>query len=141
MKQLLMFILLATTLCWMMFAPVYKHVYILRQALLQQEVDYLLEVGTSGQYGYISPALIEQSRTRLKKFGLETAQLVYEARSTLGQAVSSPSQRVPRGEGIALTISYPVDGLFAIDGLIGVGAPNQQRITAYGVQMSEYVQP
>lgn len=141
MKQLLMFILLASTLCWTMFAPVYKHVYILRQALLQQEVDYLLEVGTSGQYGYISSALIEQSRTRLRDFGLESAQLVYEARSTSGQAVTSSSQRVPRGEGIALTISYPVDNLFAIDGLIGVRAPHQQRITAYGVQMSEYVQP
>ena len=141
MKQLLMFILLASTLCWTMFAPVYKHVYILRQALLQQEVDYLLEVGTSGQYGYISSALIEQSRARLRDFGLESAQLVYEARSTSGQAVTSSSQRVPRGEGIALTISYPVDNLFAIDGLFGVRAPHLQRITAYCVQMSEYVQP
>jgi len=141
MKQLLIFILLASTLCWTMFAPVYKHVYILRQALLQQEVDYLLEVGTSGQYGYISPALIEQSRARLTSFGLESTQLVYEARSTLGQAVSSSSQRVPRGEGIALTVSYPMEGLFAIDGLIGVRAPQKQQITAYGVQMSEYVQP
>lgn len=141
MKQLLIFILLATTLCWMMFAPVYKHVYIMRQALLQQEVDYLLEVGTSGQYGYISQMLIDQSRERLKGFGLEPSQLVYEAKSTLGQSVLTSSERVPRGEGIALTISYPVEGLFAIDELIGVQAPDKQRITAYGVQMSEYVQP
>lgn len=139
MKQLLMFVLLATTLCWVMFAPVYKHVYILRQALLQQEVDYLLEVGASGQYGYISASHIDQSRARLESFGLDAAQLVYEARSTTGQSANSASQPVPRGEGISLTISYPVDGLFMIDQLVGVRPPSQQHIKAYGVQMSEYV--
>lgn len=139
MKQLLMFVLLAAILCWVLFAPVYKHVYIMRQALLQQEVDYLLEVGTSGQYGYIAPALIEQSRARLAKFGLNSGQLVYEARSTLGQSAVSAAAPVPRGEGISLTISYPVGNLFAIDRLIGVHPPKQQHITAYGMQMSEYV--
>lgn len=141
MKQLLAFILLTTILCWVMFAPVYKHTYIMRQALLQQEVDYLLEVSTSGQYGYLSSHLIEQSRARLTQFGLDPQLLVYEAQSTDGRAVASPTAPVLRGEGIALHISYPVQNLFAIDRLIGVAAPEQQHITAYGVQMSEYVAP
>jgi len=138
MKQLLAFILLASLLCWMMFAPVYKHVYILRHALLQQEVDYLLEVSTSGQYGYIPIALIEQSRNRLAGFGLNPEMLVYEGTSTLGQAVIE-APPVPRGEGIALHLSYPMGNLFAIDALIGVPAPDKRYITAYGVQMSEFV--
>jgi hypothetical protein len=112
--------------------------YIMRQALLQQEVDYLLEVSTSGQYGYIPVGLIEQSRTRLARFGLNPQLLVYDAQSTLGHAVIAAAH-VPRGEGIALHISYPMENLFAIDSLIGVEAPDKQYISAYGVQMSEYV--
>lgn len=139
MKQLLAFMLLAVILCWVMFAPVYKHVYIMRQALLQQEVDYLLEVGTSGQFGYIPPHLIDQSRVRLSQFGLNASQLVYEVQSTSGRSAMSSASPVPRGEGIALYISYPIENLFIIDRLVGVNAPAKQHITAYGVQMSEYV--
>lgn len=29
--------------------PVYKHVVIVRQAVLQKEVDYLLEIGANGR--------------------------------------------------------------------------------------------
>lgn len=141
MKQLLMFVLLSSMLCWMMFSPIYKHVYILRQALLQQEVDYLLEVGTNGQYGYISPAHIEQSRTRLGSFGLDPQLLQYEVDSTLGYSATSASMRVPRGEGISLSLSYPIERLFAIDALIGVAPPHKQHISAYGIGMSEYVFP
>ncbi len=65
MKQLLVFVLFAALFCWLMFSPIYKHVLVIRQALLQQEVDYMLEIGASGKYGYIDSWMVEQSRSRL----------------------------------------------------------------------------
>ena len=51
MKQILVFLLFSLMLVWLMFSPVYRHILILRQAMLQKETDYLLEVGASGAYG------------------------------------------------------------------------------------------
>jgi hypothetical protein len=140
MKQILVFILFAAMLCWFLFAPVYKHVIIIRQALLQKEVDYMLEVGASGNYGYIDAAAIEASRQRLARTGFDPAKLEYTVSSTNGAAAGNPAAPVPRGAGIRLTISYPYDGLFDIDRLIGLTPPPEGfRMTAAGMKMSEYV--
>lgn len=140
MKQILIFILFAALLCWMMFSPVYKHVLIVRQAVLQQEVDYLLEVGASGSYGYISEAMQEQSRQRLSSFGMQPDDIIFELATTSGVDASSPSAPVPRGAGISLTMSYPYEHLFEIDRLIGITPPlPTERMRAFGMKMSEYV--
>ncbi|URN92576.1 MAG: hypothetical protein NAG76_11755 [Candidatus Pristimantibacillus lignocellulolyticus] len=141
MKQILAFIMFSTIICWMMFAPIYKHVLITRQAILQQEVDYLLEIGASGQYGYISANMIDQSKIRLAKFGLSTGRLQYTVSSTEGQLVVNDSYRVGRGNGIALSLAYPYERLTAIDALIGIEpVPEGQLMRVYGVRMSEYVE-
>jgi len=140
MKQILVFILFAAMLCWFLFAPVYKHVIIVRQALLQKEVDYMLEVGASGTYGYIDAAAIEASRQRLAQTGFDPAKLEYSVSSTSGAEAGNPAAPVPRGAGIRLTITYPYDGLFDIDRLIGLAPPPEGfRMTAAGMKMSEYV--
>ncbi|WP_028609443.1 hypothetical protein [Paenibacillus harenae] len=140
MKQLLIFILFAAMLCWLMFSPIYKHVLIVRQAVLQQEVDYLLEVGASGSYGYISPAMMEDSRDRLGRFGMQPADVVFELSATSGVDASNPYAPVLRGEGISLTMSYPYENLFDIDRLIGLAPPLPgERMKAFGMKMSEYV--
>lgn len=69
MKSLLVFVMLAATMCWFMFSPIYKHVFIVRQAVLQKEVDYLLEIGASGEHGYISRGMVEESKGRLAAVG------------------------------------------------------------------------
>ncbi|MCR8657059.1 hypothetical protein [Paenibacillus endoradicis] len=141
MKQILAFIMFSTIICWMMFAPIYKHVLITRQAILQQEVDYLLEIGASGQYGYISNNMIDQSKQRLKRFGLTTGSLQYEVSSTGGQLFINDGYRVSRGDGIALSLTYPYERLTAIDALIGISpVPEGQLMRVYGVRMSEYVE-
>lgn len=141
MKQLLAFILFATIICWMMFSPIYKHVLIMRQAILQQEVDYLLEVGASGQYGYIDADMMERSMQRLASFGLSTERLQYVAVSTDGTQATDMGQRVSRGSGIMLSLTYPYDRLTTIDALVGINPiPEAQRIRAFGVKMSEYVE-
>lgn len=140
MKQLLVFILLSGIVCWMMFAPIYKHVVIVRHALLQQEVDYLLEIGANADHGYISPQMIEQSKERLAAYGFSKERLVYEVSSTSGRNAADASSPVPRGEGIALRISYPFGNLFVMDRLIGVRGPDpDERMSAWGLKMSEYV--
>ncbi|RJE87740.1 hypothetical protein D3P07_15680 [Paenibacillus sp. 1011MAR3C5] len=140
MKQLLLFILFAAMLCWIMFSPIYKHVVIVRQAVLQQEVDYLLEVGASGTYGYISPAMQRDSMRRLASFGLKEQDIRYQYATTSGESATDASNPVPRGTGISLTISYPYENLFVIDSLIGIQplAPHE-RMSAFGMKMSEYV--
>lgn len=141
MKQILAFIMFSTIICWMMFTPIYKHVLITRQAILQQEVDYLLEVGASGQYGYISDNMVDQSKERLARFGLKTEQLQYKVTSTEGQLLVSDEYRVGRGGGIALSLAYPYERLTAIDALIGIDpVPEGQLMRAYGVRMSEYIE-
>jgi len=140
MKQLLVFVLFAAMLCWLMFSPIYKHVLIVRHALLQQEVDYMLEIGASGNYGYISPSMQEMSRQRMAAFGLKPSELIYELETTSGVDPDNPLAPVPRGDGIALVISYPYEGLFQIDRLIGLRPlPPDQRLRAAGMKMSEYV--
>lgn len=140
MKQILLFVLFAATICWIMFSPIYKHVAIVRQAVLQQEVDYLLEVGASGTYGYISAAMEEESRQRLAGLGLREEAIEYRYDTTSGADATDPTAPVIRGVGIELTVSYPYEDLFLIDSLIGVTPiDSNARMSAYGMKMSEYV--
>ena len=105
-----------------MFSPIYKHVLIVRQAVLQQETDYLLEVGANGDHGYIDSAMMEQSKLRLASFGLQPGLVEFEVSATNGASATSPAMPLPRGVGLSLSVSYPVDGLLAIDQLIGLDA-------------------
>jgi len=140
MKQILVFILFAAMLCWAMFAPTYKHVILFRQAMLQKEVDYMLEVGANASYGYIDTAAIEQSRARLSRHGFQSEKLEYTVAATDGGSADDPASPVLRGQGIELTISYPYGGLFNIDRLIGIAPPDAgSRMAATGLKMSEYV--
>jgi hypothetical protein len=140
MRSVLVFVLFAAILCWLMFAPVYKHVFIVRQAVLQQEVDYLLEVGANGTHGYVDAAMIAASRNRLAAYGLDPAKLIYEVASTSGEDATNPQAPVRRGTGIVLTIRYPYERLFEIDRLVGISPPDEQAlISATGMKMSEYV--
>lgn len=140
MKQILIFVLFAGLLCWLMFSPIYKHVLIVRQAVLQQEVDYLLEIGASGTFGYISEEMQEQSRQRMERFGMRADEIEYELTTTSGLAASNPSAPISRGTGISLTMSYPYENLFEIDRLIGLTPPlPSERMRAFGMKMSEYV--
>lgn len=140
MKQLLVFILFATLFCWLMFSPVYKHVALLRQALLQQEADYMLEIGASGRFGYIDGTMIAASRERLSQYGFRSEQLEYEVTTTNGLSGTDPAAPLERGSGLRLVIRYPYDGLMDIDRLIGVDPPpSTARLAAAGMKMSEYV--
>jgi hypothetical protein len=140
MKQILVFILFAAMLCWFMFAPVYKHVIILRQALLQKEVDYLLEIGANGQHGYISPAMVTASKLRLQERGFVPGNLEYSVTTTANVNGVDPSVPVMRGVGIGLQVSYPYNRLFVIDQLVGISVPSADaRMGASGMKMSEYV--
>jgi hypothetical protein len=139
-KQLLVFILFAAMFCWLMFSPLYKHVLVLRQALLQQEADYLLEVGASGRFGYINGAMIADSRDRLAQYGFSSLLLQYEISTTSGAAGDNAAAPLPRGTGIRLLITYPYDNLLNIDRLIGLEPPSADaRIAGRGMKMSEYV--
>ncbi|RED56725.1 hypothetical protein [Cohnella lupini] len=140
MKQLLVFVLFASLFCWLMFSPIYKHVLVIRQALLQQEADYLLEIGASGRYGYIDGDMLAESRGRLSEFGFEASLLQYEVTSTSGAEGDNSAVPLPRGTGIKLRIAYPYENLLNIDRLIGL-APNSDdaRISGGGMKMSEYV--
>jgi len=139
-KQLLVFVLFAAMFCWLMFSPIYKHVLVIRQALLQQETDYLLEVGASGRYGYIDDAMVAQSRDRLSGYGFTPSLLEYEIGSTTGAESGNPAEPLPRGAGIRLRIAYPYENLLDIDRLIGVAPPSgNARISGRGMKMSEFV--
>lgn len=140
MKQILVFVLFAALLCWAMFAPAYKHVIIFRQAMLQKEVDYMLEVGANGSYGYVDGAAIAASRQRLELQGFQPDKLEYIVSATDGGSASSSYSPVPRGAGIELKISYPYESLFHIDRLLGMAIPDDtDRMAASGLKMSEYV--
>lgn len=140
MRSLLVFILFAGILCWLMFAPVYKHVFIVRQAVLQQEVDYLLEIGANGTHGYIDGTMIAASRARLAAYGLDPGKLIYEVSTTSGADATNPAAPVRRGTGIVLTIRYPYERLFEIDRLVGMTPPAEHALmSAAGMKMSEYV--
>jgi hypothetical protein len=138
-KQLLVFVLFAGLFCWLMFSPVYKHVLVIRQALLQQEADYLLEIGASGRYGYIDAGMQADSRARLAQHGFDPSRLEYEVGSTTGAEADNPALPLPRGVGLKLVIRYPYDNLLTIDRLIGLEPPGpEQRMAAGGMKMSEY---
>jgi len=140
MKQLLVFVLFAGMFCWLMFSPVYRHVLVMRQALLQQEADYLLEIGSSGRFGYIDRHMIEESRSRLAAYGFRPGNLEYFVASATGEPADDPSRPLMRGTGLKLTIRYPYDRLLDIDRLMGIRPPPESaRITASGMKMSEYV--
>ncbi|MGK9250792.1 hypothetical protein [Paenibacillus humicus] len=140
MKQILVFVLFAGMLCWMMFSPIYKHVFIVREALLQKEVDYLLETGASGSRGYIDDAMVEASRSRLEQAGMRRDQIRYRISASDGGVATSSSRPLLRGTGLLLTISYPYERLFQIDSLIGIAVPDsEERMSASGIKMSEYV--
>ncbi|MFC5530848.1 hypothetical protein [Cohnella yongneupensis] len=140
MKQLLVFILFAAIFCWLMFSPIYKHVLVIRQALLQQEVNYMLEIGASGQYGYIDGDMIAQSRQRLAAYGFNPSLLEYEVSATNGAEGGNAAAPLPRGEGLLLRLAYPYERLLDIDRLIGIDPPSAEaRIGGRGIRMSEYV--
>lgn len=140
MKQILVFILFAAMLCWMMFSPIYKHVLVVREAMLQKEVDYLLEVGASGSKGYIDAAMLEQSRHRLEKAGMSGQLVRYTVTSTDGSSAVDSSAPLLRGIGLQLTASYPYEKLFRIDSLIGISQPGPDAaMHAFGQKMSEFV--
>lgn len=139
MKQLLVFVLFAALFCWLMFSPIYKHVLVIRQSLLQQEADYLLEVGASGRFGYIDGSMVAESRSRLAQYGFSTPLLVYDVSTTTGAEGENAAAPLPRGIGIRLMISYPYENLLNIDRLIGLESPPDARIAGGGMKMSEYV--
>lgn len=140
MKQLLVFVLFAALFCWLMFSPIYKHVLVIRQALLQQEADYMLEIGASGRYGYIDGGMIAESRERLSQYGFSAPSLQYEVSSTTGAEADNAFSPLARGTGIRLRITYPYENLLNIDRLIGVEPPSaDSRISGGGMKMSEFV--
>jgi hypothetical protein len=140
MKQILVFILFATMLCWFMFAPVYKHIIIVRQAVLQKEVDYLLEVGANGSHGYINGAMIQESRARMLERGFVAGEIEYVVSTDTGVGGMDASTPVWRGTGLRLTMTYPYHRLFVIDQLVGISIPAaSDRMGATGMKMSEYV--
>lgn len=140
MKQILIFLLFAAMLCWFMFAPVYKHIVVVRQALLQQEVDYLLEMGANATYGYIDAVMLTASSFRLEEFGFSPERLQYNVTTTSGAEGTNPDAPVQRGIGIRLEITYPYGQLFQIDRLIGITPPSDEgKMRAKGMKMSEYV--
>jgi hypothetical protein len=127
-------------LVWFMFAPVYKHILILRQAALQKEADYMLEVGASGRFGYINAAMLEESRQRLSGIGFDRSGLEYTVTTTTGEDGTRSDLPVLRGTGIRLVITYPYGNLFGIDRLLGISGPgSDERMGAVGMKMSEYV--
>ena len=140
MKQILIFVLLSAMLCWFMFAPVYKHVLIMRQAVLQQEVDLLLEWGANGEHGYIDGLMVEASRQRLAARGFDPAKLVYLISTDSGADGTNPEHPVLRGDGLRLEIRYPYESLFDIDRLAGIAIPEAgTHMSSAGLKMSEYV--
>lgn len=140
MRQLLVFILISGMLCWFMFTPVYRHVLIMRHAALQQEVDYLLEIGANGMHGFIDAEMVAASKQRLQSVGFDPDKLEYVIASTSGHDATLPHRPVPRGEGIYLKITYPYGTLFALDPLMGISGPSpNERMGAAGMKMSEYV--
>ncbi|WP_219838778.1 hypothetical protein [Paenibacillus sp. R14(2021)] len=140
MKSLLVFVLLAAMMCWFMFSPIYKHVLIARQAVLQQEVDYLLEVGANGDHGYIDAAMLNEAKLRMAGFGLDPASIGFEVSSEGGPDATNPAAPLLRGAPLSLTATYPVEGLLNIDRLIGINPPQADALLkATGTKMSEYV--
>jgi hypothetical protein len=140
MKQILVFILFSALLCWFMFSPIYKHVLIVRQAVIQKEVDLLLEIGANGSHGYISNEMIDESRQRLEARGFTGNDIQYVITTSSGDSGMNSDQPVLRGIGIQLLISYPYERLLEIDRLVGISPPAEtDRMTASGMKMSEYV--
>ncbi len=136
----MVFVLFSTVMCWFMFAPIYKHVLIVRQAVLQKEVDYLLEIGANGMHGYIDQTMVDESRQRMEQRGFVATELIYTVSTSTGAVGTNPSLPVERGVGIRLNITYPYHHLFAIDALIGIAPPSDgSRMGAAGIKMSEFV--
>lgn len=112
----------------------------MRQAVLQKEVDYMLEIGANGSHGFIDSSMIFESKQRLSANGFNIANLDYSVRTTSGVDGSNSSFPVIRGTGIGMTISYPYEKLLEIDRLIGIVPPAANSlIRASGTKMSEYI--
>jgi hypothetical protein len=140
MKAILSFVLLAGTIAWVMFGGIYNHVLMTRQTLLQQEVNYVLEIATQAKYGYISNSVMEQSKARLASKGFDPTKLEYQVSSTTGQSSVDEFHPIPRGEAIVLKIRYPYEGLLEINRLVGILPPSSNaRIGSSAQRMSEYI--
>ena len=140
MKSMLTFVLFAALLCWVSFNPLHKHVLVMRQAVIQQEVDYLLDIGANASHGYISLDMIEQSRARLAERGFDSEKLDYIVGSTTGGGGDSASRPVLRGDGLKLEILYPYGDLFALDRLMGMTPVDpHDKMSGRGIKMSEYL--
>ncbi len=140
MKQILVFVLLSGMLCWFMFSPIYKHILVVRHAVLQKEVDLMLEIGASGSYGYIDEVMVNNSKQRLEDRGFQPEDLVYSITSSNGEDGTNPNNPLHRGVGLSLRISYPYHNLFEMDRLVGIAPPAEgSRMAAAGMKMSEYV--
>ena len=100
----------------------------------------MLEIGASGQNGYIDEDMVAESRQRLEAYGFNTALLEYEVASTTGAEGGNSSSPLPRGVGLRLKVTYPYERLLDIDRLIGAAPPSEAaRISGRGMRMSEYV--
>jgi hypothetical protein len=112
----------------------------IRNAVLQKEVDLMLEIGANGSHGFIDNTAIEASKLRLEERGFNRSLLQYEVLTTSGVDGTNASAPVLRGIGLRLQISYPYQRLFEIDRLIGITPPSASaRMSAEGLKMSEYV--
>jgi hypothetical protein len=140
MKAIFAFILLAGVIAWLMFSGLFTHVLLTRQTVLQQEVSTVLETATQARYGYIAESVLNQSKQRLLTRGFDVRKLTYVIASTTGQSATDATHPIVRGEGIMLTIRYPVDGLLNINRFIGIQPPSKDAtLSASGQRMSEYV--
>ncbi len=100
----------------------------------------MLEIGASGNYGYIDESMVADSRQRMGEYGFNPALLEYEVTSTTGGEGRSASEPLPRGAGLRLKLTYPYERLLDIDRLIGLAPPSEDaRIAGRGMRMSEYV--
>lgn len=142
MKQILTFILFSAILCWALFSPIYRHVAVLQQSLLQNEVDFLLEVGANSSHGYISETMMAESRLRLAERGFVPEQIIYDVSTHSGVSGTNRFAPVLRGDSLILEISYPYGNLFTIDRIMGISTPAELGFfRAKGIRMSEFVPP
>ena len=135
-SPILVIVILAPLLVWLMLKPTYQHVLILRHAVIQKEVDYLLEQGA--RLGYVSTDMQNDSKQRLIDRGFESGKLEYSITSDTGSSATDPLNPLTRGIGLIVEISYPYDNTFLIDRLIGIDPPPAtDRLKAKGIQMIE----
>lgn len=80
------------------------------------------------------------SRERLLERGFNSTEVIYVISTTNGVSGTDANDRVIRGEGIHLRISYPYHNVLQIDQLIGIAvSTSHERMAAGGIKMSEYI--